>query len=341
MLMAQDKFGYIPAGIQRQMDQHLQQMPASLQKYQGGNTYIPQKAAQEMASYMKKSMPAHMQEYIAPYMERQTQAGLNSLDPGTPRVAQERAPAPNLMRRDHSAFGEQFNVDVGASKRGSLSYSPQYSEQKNAPASAPPPVDMSSTTQTPYDFIMQNPQKPTGKFNFGGSKKSRILFVAIIGGVLLSLLIIIGAVVTSSGKTGTQNLVSLAQEQNELIRVADIGISKARTADAKNLATITSFSLRSSQTDTLALLAKQGHKLKPKELAFKQDSSTDNQLNTANLNNKFDEVFLQLLDKSLATYQKDVKQVFDSSKSKSEQQILSTSYNGVTLLVGSQTAQSN
>ncbi len=323
------------------MDQHLQQMPANLQKYQGGNTYIPQKAAQEMSNYMKKSMPSHMQEYITPYMEKQTKAGLNSLDPGTTRVAQERAPAPNLMRRDHSAFGEQFNVDVGAGKRGSLSYSPQYSAQENAPSPAPPPVDLPPNNQTPYDFIMQNPQKTPSKFGFDGSKKSRIILVAIVGGVLLALFIIIAAIISSSGKSSTQSLISLAEEQNEIIRVADIGVSKARTADAKNLATITSYSFRSSQADTLALLAKQGHKLKTKQLALKQDSKTDSQLTTADLNNKFDETFKQLIGQSLVTYQKDVKAVFDSSTNKSEKQILSTSYNGVTLLVSSQTAQSN
>jgi hypothetical protein len=343
--MAQDKYGYIPPSVQRQMDQHMQQMPAHLQKYQGGNTYIPQKAAQEMTSYMKKTMPAHMQEYISPYVERQSQAGLNSLNPGTSRVVQERAPTPNLMRRDHSAYGEQHNVDVNAigshSNPNSLSYSPQYSGKSGTPAPAPPPVDLPSASQTPYDFIMQSQNSNKSKFGTGGSPKSRFIFLAIVGGVLFSLIIIVIAIVTSSGKSGTQSLISLAQEQNEIIRVSDIGVSKARTADAKNLAAITAYSFRSTQADTLALLAKQGHKLKTKDLALKQNSATDSELNTADLNNRFDETFKKLLATSLATYQQDVKHIYDTTSSKSEKTVLSTSYNGVSLLVDSQTTQSN
>ncbi|HSX53469.1 MAG TPA: hypothetical protein VLF90_03845 [Patescibacteria group bacterium] len=330
--MADDKYGYIPPSIQRQMDQSLQHMPANLQKYQGGNTYIPQKAAQEIAGYMKKSMPAHMQEYITPYMERQTQAGMKSLDPGMSRTVSERAPAPDLMRRDHSAYGEQFSVNMeSAGKHGSLSYSPQYSGQQAQPTPAPQPTTSSAGNQTPYDFILNHSPKKPGLF--GGSFKNRVIFVAA-GGIVLVIAAIIFASLLGGGGNASA-LVELSEQQQELIRVSTLGEKQSGASQAtQNLAITTQLAVQTDQTKTLAQLKKTGHKVKSAQLNLKKNSSTDQQLAAAAQNNGFDAAFAGDLQTQLKSYRASLQQAYKASASQSEKNILRSSFNSASYLLG-------
>lgn len=169
----------------------------------------------------------------------------------------------------------------------------------------------------------------------------RIIVVA--GGTLLLIVLaaVFFSILSSSGKNGTQTLISLAQEQNELVRVATIGTTKARSADALNLAATTQLSLESTQTQTVALLQKQGHKLSSKDLALKQDSKTDTALDAAAQNSTFDQTFIKLLAGHLSTYRTNVKNAYDQSANKTERDILNEAYVGVNTLLSSQAAKSN
>lgn len=203
--------------------------------------------------------------------------------------------------------------------------------QPSSPSPAPPPAPMPPVNQGPYDFIMKEDQKKP-RFSFSGSKK-QILFLSLAAVILIMIVFIAGALITSSGKSTTQTLVNLAEEQTELARVADIGVAKSRGSASKNLATTTKLAMQSSLQDTIALLKKQGHKLKTKELSLKRNAATDTTLNNAALNNNFDDTFLQIMQSQLKTYQTDVKQAFDASKSKNEKALLAASYNGMTVIL--------
>lgn len=345
--MAQSKSGYIPAGIQRAMDQHMERMPANLQKYQGGNTYIPSSAAKSMSSYMSKSMPAHMQQYIEPYMKKQVKAGMNSLDPVTPRAVQERAPVPNLMRRDHSTFGQQFTVNVntsGAAKRNSLSFSPQYSGDRNSSAAvppAPPPAPLPNApgqggNQNPYDFIMNSNNKPRGMFSGGGSTMSRIIIVVVGAVSLIILAIVLFSVLSGSSGGSVANLTDVAQRQTEIARISAVAVEKSNSTAIKNRAHTVKLSMLSSQQQTIALLTKSGEKVDAKVLALKQNAQTDQQLDAATANDTFDATFTKILDEELKSYRIAVQNYFNSSTSNNEKLLLKESFDGVNLLIGEQ-----
>lgn len=333
--MAQSKNSYVPPSVQRAMDAHMQRMPANLQKYQSGNTYIPQKAAKSMTSYMEKSMPAHMKQYITPYMNQKVTAGLSSLDPVRTRPMQERAPVPNLMRRDHSGYGEQFTVNLetnGHPSQKSLSYAPQYSPANNTPP-APPPAPMPQNN-SPYDFIM-SPQQKSGR-GFNGNFKQRLIIVAGGGLLLLIAAIIFISVIGSSGKSGTDSLISLAQQQNEIVRVAELAESKATDSATKNFAVTTQLSVKSAQTQVLAQLGKSGHKLKPDQLALKQNGDTDKQLDNAATAGNFDKTFEELMQKELAKYRTALQSAYTNASSTNERQLLEASFTSASNLLGPQ-----
>lgn len=336
--MAND--GYLPPDIQRAMDQHMQNMPGNLQKYQSGNTYIPSNDAKSMASYMEKTMPAHMKQYIGAYMEQKVTSGLNSLDPGIARTTQPRAPTPNLMRRDHSAFGEQHSItvgDPGAAAGGSFSHMPQYSPtHKDAatptPPPSPPPAPVPNGNQNPYDFILSSGGKPKPSLG-GGSFKQRLVLALTGLAVLLILVFVFIGVLAGRGSSNADALVKVAQEQAEIIRIASIGQSKATDSTVKNLATTTQLSTQSAQVTTLSYLSKNGHKVKTSQLTLLKDSRTDQQLNDASTAGTFNDTFNQILQKQLTTYRSDLQTAYQGATGVNERKLLQDSFNSVSYLI--------
>lgn len=205
-----------------------------------------------------------------------------------------------------------------------------YAMQPNAPQQpyyTPPPVQ-----PNPYEFITNSgqPQKP-GLLG-GPSFKRRLLIVVGGGLVLLLVFIILFSVIFGSGGGNTDQLKALAQEQQEIARVAEIGNLKAKSPNNKALAITTKLSVQTDQNQLTTLLEKQGIKLNSKDLALKKDADTDATLTQAEQNNRFDEVFAQIMDEKLAVYQKSLQAAYQNS-SKNTKSILDSSYKSAGLLV--------
>ncbi len=125
------------------------------------------------------------------------------------------------------------------------------------------------------------------------STKQRIIFVGL--GVVV-LFIIVSVVVSLLNSASNQNVVdlqSVAKQQTEIIRVANIGASKAKDSKTSNFALTTSLSLASSQTNTLEALKKAGRKMSPKDLNAGKNTDTDSLLTKAEQANSFDETFIE------------------------------------------------
>ena len=137
-------------------------------------------------------------------------------------------------------------------------------------------------------------------------------------------------------KDNKTQLVTIVQEQNEIVRVAGLASGQARTQNALNLSVSTSASVASSQQQLTALVSKQT-KLSPKTVALKKNSKTDALLTSAAENNQFDDTFTKTLQAQLVTYQKDLKTAYDGSSNKATKQVLQSAYNGVNTLLGSGT----
>jgi len=204
---------------------------------------------------------------------------------------------------------------------------------ENSAPQAPPPAPM-GTGQPNYDFIF-NQSKPGKKplIPGGSTKKGRIIIVAAGAVILLMVIMIIVGLVNSAGKADTASLVSAAKQQQELIRVANVGIDKAKTQDAKNIAITTLLALESEQDDMQTAITAAG--LKPKDvLAGSQNAETDEALKTAEQNNRFDEEFLSIMTTSLTNYQRSVKAAYDGATSKKLKTALTTQYKSANILAG-------
>lgn len=184
-----------------------------------------------------------------------------------------------------------------------------------------------------YDFIM-NPEKPKRRslFPIGGSSKQRLLM--LVAGILaLLIILVLFFSMFLGGQNNSDKLLSLAQEQTEVIRVSDIGVNKARESKAKNLAAATKLAVQTDHNATVERLKKLGKKAEAKTLSATKNTQTDQKLDTAAINSKFDETFVQTLQEMLVKYRTNVKSLYDSTGSSTEKQFLASSYDSTSLLL--------
>lgn len=137
------------------------------------------------------------------------------------------------------------------------------------------------------------------------------------------------------GTNTTQELVSIAQEQNELIRISKIAAEKGRLPATQNLANTTIASVSSSQQQVIGAIGKKA-KINEKVLGAKQDPQSDKQLNEAALNNQFDATFTKLYQTKITAYQQNLKATFDTTSNKQVKEILQNAYKSANTLVGVQ-----
>lgn len=208
-------------------------------------------------------------------------------------------------------------------------------QPNNAPP-APPPYQPMPQPSNPYEFITDSGQSSKRKLLPGSSKKGRIITVLVGLMVLIILAFIVLSLLGRGSASVKSDYLSLAQQQTELIRISEIGVSKSRQSEARNLAITTKLSLVSQQPTTLRLAKKAGADTNAKMLALGKDAKTTELLTNADQSNQFDSVFLQTVRAKLKTYQLTLKKIYDASSSKSTKDILSKHYGDVTLLIGSQ-----
>lgn len=187
-----------------------------------------------------------------------------------------------------------------------------------------------------YDFIMnagQQPQKSKFGMPSGGSTLQRI-FTVVAGAVILIIVAMVFMSLIGGGSDRTASLLDLAQDQTEIIRVADLAKSErsVRQTTTQNFAANTSISLTTSKLEVMEILKSQ--KIKQAQLSLKKSTKTDTLLASAAANNQYDEVFMTTLTSKLEAYQTKVKTLFGSAKSTKEQQVLKNAFESVTILLG-------
>jgi flagellar basal body-associated protein FliL len=186
-----------------------------------------------------------------------------------------------------------------------------------------------------YDFFM-NQGATAGKVPMmgGGNSMKRRIILVVIGAVILIILAIVATQLLFNSKPdNAQQLLEIAQQQNELIRISGIGVEKARGTDAKNLAMTTKLSLSTDQQPLIDALAKQNIKAKP-QLNDTKNSKTDALLDTAEQNNRFDDEFLKYLRTELASYQKKLNDAYKNTSSKSLKEAMKHQYQNASTLAG-------
>ncbi len=172
-----------------------------------------------------------------------------------------------------------------------------------------------------YDFIM-NPGKPQ---RAPGSKKFRTLLIIVGALVLLILAIVAYSVISSSGQGTATGLVSLAQKQTEIIRIAAIGKEKSTNVDTKVLANITELSFTTTQQQFTTIIKGRGTKVTPALLGGAKDALVDTKLSAASSSASFDQAFNEVLTAKLTDYKLALKNAQAEAASNTEKQALTSS----------------
>jgi hypothetical protein len=204
--------------------------------------------------------------------------------------------------------------------------------QQPMPPAAPPPSQ--------FDFIMNSGTPVREKGTPGGKnngQQKRILIVLAGVAVLIVLAIAFKTITSSKGKGDIQTLTTIAAEQTELIRVSDLGISQAKFISNRNVAATVSVSLQTNKRATLRLLANSDQKVLNSRLGSKKNTKVDVALADAITTNSVDDTFHGLLLASLVSYRNSLKNAYATATVPKEKQVLGDAYNGVNLILNSQT----
>lgn len=199
----------------------------------------------------------------------------------------------------------------------------------NQPGQQLPP---SQPTQEPgaYDFIT-NPAQPKKRSLLNGGDKKGFLIMVLGGLGIVTLLVLIGGLVFG-GDSDRETLLDVAKQQSAIIEIAETGNEKAGTNQAKSLALTTQLTITTQQTDLVNQIAKTG-KVKEKSYASGASSKITSELEAAELNGRFDEVFSNILKQELTEYQQEIKVANSKVSSKKAKKLLADDYEQTALLL--------
>jgi uncharacterized protein YpmB len=165
-----------------------------------------------------------------------------------------------------------------------------------------------------YSFIMEPPKPPKRPlFNFGGSSQTmRIILVVAAVFVLLIIFVGLKNILATSNKSAP-SLVAVAQDQQELIHLAQSGTQNATSANLKNFAYTAQLGLQSEQKDLVIYLKNNGHKTSTKELNLGISKALDTQLSAAITTSSYDTTFKQTMQAKLDAYEKAIQSAYNQT----------------------------
>lgn len=211
----------------------------------------------------------------------------------------------------------------------------QHGQYEVLPALQASPNDGHSG-HNPYEFIVNPNLQKTSMFNFslaGGNVGIKL--AALLGVVLLVVVIAAVAMSALAPKGDTVSLESIAERQQEMIRVTNNAIQQqqAQSQDAQNFVTNVNASMTYSQQQVLNSLSAHGTKLGTKTLAIDDHPQTDSSLATAASANNFDDAVAQYLVSQLQSYQGLLQTTFGQTSNVTTKRLLQQDYNGASLLI--------
>lgn len=180
----------------------------------------------------------------------------------------------------------------------------------------------------------KKPKKPVIPLALPGN--SLITRIAIVGGglvVLIILAVIVSSVLTSGSKEKTASLLTIAQDQTELIRLSTAGATLTTSIPGQNLAQNVQATVTSDNAKLLSYLRANGTKLSPAQLGLKKSKTADATLLTAQQNNAYDTTFIGLMQADLATYKAALQKAYQADPGPKGKELLSVQYNSADLLV--------
>ncbi len=208
------------------------------------------------------------------------------------------------------------------------------------PTSSPLPMPgPAPNNQSSYDFFLHpapTPKPQRFRLNFGSSSFIKKVIILVGGAVGL---IIVFAIISSliGGGSNITPLINVAQDQNELVRVATEATGQATLQTTQNLGQSVELSLTSAQQQLLKYLKDNGHTISSSQLQATKNSQTDKQLTAAASASDFDGAFTTVMQSQLKAYLNDINSAYSSVGPKGKA-LLKNQYNGGKLLLSEATA---
>lgn len=194
----------------------------------------------------------------------------------------------------------------------------------------PPPQQ--PIAHDPYGFITNPPPQPKGLPIVPNDPFKRRLFMLLGGVVLLVIIIVILSSLFSGGKSVNKNLLSIAQSQQEIIRLNGSHQDDLNSSKLKNFAANASATLTSQQQQLIDLLSQYGGKADDDNLILKQSAASDEQLASAVSSNTLDTVYVQIMRQQLTDYQAELQSTYDLTNNPETQDLIQTLYDSSGLL---------
>lgn len=216
-----------------------------------------------------------------------------------------------------------------------LPSSPQVNPQGGydvVPAPKPNIPNVSNGGHNPYEFIIA--QNPVGtKKGAGNMTIAKRILLALIGLAVLAGIVIAGINFFVPKDPTLESLVSIAQTQQEIIRVTTQIDKKLTNSDLVNYVVNVNMSVGSDQAATIKYLSTRKFQIPPKTLPQKADSKTDTLLSEARATNTLDVTAHQAVQKLLVDYQKELSSTYKTVTGENAKKLLQTNYDHVTLLI--------
>lgn len=185
----------------------------------------------------------------------------------------------------------------------------------------------------PYDFITDTSVTKKPLFDHTSTKNRVIL---IVGGIFLLFIAmgVISSILSSGKKTYISNLKSIYAEQQEVIRISDMGAKDALSPTTRNYAETVSLSVKTQQQQISELISKNKSKVEPAEANIKKSSKTDEALTAAQAANRFDDAITEAINKQLDSYKLSLDVAHASAESQSTKQKLEKMYSETLVIIG-------
>lgn len=197
---------------------------------------------------------------------------------------------------------------------------PSYPPQGQAPQSGSP---------DPYHFIL-NPEQPKGPSSVG--RPVGILFIVGAVAVVIILLVVILNIARGGG-TDSKPLLTVAQEQQEIGRVAGLDIDQLPDGNIKNFVLTTKLTMSTDSASYTSYLGKHGVKVSQKQLALGKNATTDAELANAISTNSLDTTLQSILQNELQQYQTDLAKAYRSTSGTATRTVLKQLNNNAQLLL--------
>jgi len=188
----------------------------------------------------------------------------------------------------------------------------------------------------PYEFII-NPNTAPAK---SGGLLSGLLGDKFIRNAILAVaglaVLVIGAAIAISAlapKGSVPGMTSIAERQQELIRVSTAAVQQAGSSDTKNFVTNLELDVTSDQQQILGYLGAHGTKINSKVLGLDQSAQTDTQLADAATANNYDSAVVQNLTGQLQTYKNLAQSTYNQTTNHDARTLLQHMLNHADLLL--------